>query len=178
MLYDNGTSEQRKSRELDLLRSTLSGIDESYSWEQGKELLQEIVFPWCEKFGTWSSNRERVDRVPNRKVPQQTGEYSVLGPQKGSVSRLSPKQESTSTKTPNSFQCLVLKETEERVDRALNRKAPKGTAGEATSSPPFSSISIESSTDSVATPLISAVFPASVSVVFNPEPTEHCDQLL
>ena len=69
MLYDNGTSDWRKSRELDLLRSTLSGIDESYSWEQVKKLLQERVFPQFEKFGTWSSNRERADRVLNRKVP-------------------------------------------------------------------------------------------------------------
>ena len=61
MLYDNSISEQRRSRELELLRNTLSGIDESYSWEQVKRLLQERVFPWCEKFGTWSSNRERVD---------------------------------------------------------------------------------------------------------------------
>ena len=103
MLYDNGTSEQRKSRELDLLRSTLSGIDESYSWEQVKELLQERVFPRCEKFGTWSSSIESVDRVPNRKVSQQTEASSVLGPDKNRVSRLSPEQESTSTKSPTSF---------------------------------------------------------------------------
>ena len=103
MLYDNSTSEQRKSKELDLLGSTLSGIDESYSWEQVKKLLQERVFPWCEKFGTWSSSQESVDRVPNRKVPQQTEAFSVLGPQKSRVSRLSPEQESTSMKNSTSF---------------------------------------------------------------------------
>ena len=103
MLYDNSTSKERELRELDLLRSTLSGIDESYSWAQIKELLQERVFPWCEKFGTWSSNRERVYQVLNRKVPQQTEESSVLGPQKRGVGRPSPEQESTATETPNSF---------------------------------------------------------------------------
>ena len=90
MLYDSSVSEQRRSEELELLRRTLSGIDESYSWRQVKELLQERVFPWCEKFGTWSSDRERADRVPNRKVPQQKEESSVLGPQSGSESRPSP----------------------------------------------------------------------------------------
>ena len=103
LLYDNSTSEQKKSRELDLLRSTLSGVDESYSWKQVKKLLQERVFPQCEKFGIWSSNKERVDRVPNRKVPQQTEESSVLGPQKSSVSRPSPEQESISIVSPISF---------------------------------------------------------------------------
>ena len=52
MLYDSSVSEQRRSEELELLRSTLSGIDESYSWRQVKELLQERVFLQCEKFGT------------------------------------------------------------------------------------------------------------------------------
>ena len=61
MLYDSSVFEQRRSEELELLRRTLSGIDESYSWRQVKELLQERVFPWCEKFGTWSSDRERAD---------------------------------------------------------------------------------------------------------------------
>ena len=103
MLYDHSISEWRKSRELDLLRSTLSKIDESYSGAQIKKLLQEKVFPWCEKFGTWSLSSKRVDQVLNRKVPQQTEEPSVLGPQKRSVSRLSPEQESTSIETPNSF---------------------------------------------------------------------------
>ena len=90
MLYDSSVSEQKRSEELELLRSTLSGIDESYSWRQVKELLQERVFPQCEKFGTWSSDRERADWVPNRKVLQQKGESSVLGPQSSSVSRPSP----------------------------------------------------------------------------------------
>ena len=103
MWYDNSTSEWRKSRELDLLRSTLSGVDESYSWEQVKKLLQERVFPQCEKFGTWSSNRERVHQAPNRKVSQQIEELSVLGNQKSSVSRQSPEQESTTIETPNSL---------------------------------------------------------------------------
>ena len=104
MLYDNSTSEQRKSRELDLLKTTLSGVDESYSWEQVKKLLQKKKsLPRCEKFGTWSSTRERVDQVPNRKVPQQIEESSVLGPQKSSVSRPSPEQESTTIETPISF---------------------------------------------------------------------------
>ena len=71
MLYDNNVAECKKVEELELLRSTLSGIDRSYSWKQVKKLLQERVFPQCEKFGTGSSNRERVDRVLNRKVPQQ-----------------------------------------------------------------------------------------------------------
>ena len=53
--------QKKRAIKLELLRSTLSGIDKSYSWEQVKGLLQERVFPWCEKFGTWSSNRERVD---------------------------------------------------------------------------------------------------------------------
>ena len=64
MLYDSSTSKQRELRELNLLRSALSGIDESYSWIQIKKLLQELVFPWCEIFGTWSSSKGRVDRVP------------------------------------------------------------------------------------------------------------------
>ena len=103
MLYDSSTFRQRKSRELDLLRSTLIGIDRSYTWNQIKKLLQERVFPWCEKFGTWSSSEERVDRVLNRKVPQELTESSVLGPQKRSVSRPSPEQESTVEEVPNSF---------------------------------------------------------------------------
>ena len=109
MLYDNSTSEQKKLRELDSLRSTLSGIDKSYSWLQIKKLLQEQVFPWCEKFGTWSSSEERVDRVLNQKVPQLSEESSVLGPQKRSMSRLSPEQESTSEGTPDSFSAWLSK---------------------------------------------------------------------
>ena len=134
MLYDDSTSRQRKSRELDLLKSTLSGIDESYSWEQVKKLLQERVFPKCEKFGTWSSTRERVDQVPNRKVPLQIEESSVLGPQKSSVSRPSPEQEST-TIDSKQFQCLVLEE--ERVDRALNRKGQEGNLKSSSKAPPL-----------------------------------------
>ena len=103
MLYNSSVSEQRRSEEFELLRNTLSRIDESYSWKQVKELLLERVFPWCEKFGTWSSDRERVDRVLNRKVPQQKGESSVLGPQSSSVSRPSPEQESTNPESSKSF---------------------------------------------------------------------------
>ena len=40
MLYDNSTSKQRELRELDLLRSTLSGIDGSCTLVQIKKLLQ------------------------------------------------------------------------------------------------------------------------------------------
>ena len=61
MLYDSSTSKQRELRELNLLRGTLSEIDKSYSWLQVKKLLQEKVFLWCEKFGTWSLSSERVD---------------------------------------------------------------------------------------------------------------------
>ena len=81
MSYDNRFSEERKSRELVLLQNTLSEVDTSYSWKQVKKLLQDSVFPRCEKFGTWSLSRVRVDRVPNRKVSQQKEESSVLGPQ-------------------------------------------------------------------------------------------------
>ena len=100
MLYDNSTSKQRELRELNLLRSTFDGIDRSYTWIQIKNLLQEQVFSWCEKFGTWSSGEERVDQVPNRKVPQIS---SILGPQKRRVSRLSAEQESTKEESLNSF---------------------------------------------------------------------------
>ena len=61
MLYDNRFSEERKSGELELLQNTLREVDASYSWEQVKKLLQDSVFPWCEKFGTWSLSRVRVD---------------------------------------------------------------------------------------------------------------------
>ena len=67
-MYDNRFFEEWKSRELELLQKTLSEIDASYTWEQVKKLLKDSVFPWCEKFGTWSLSRVRVDRVPNRKV--------------------------------------------------------------------------------------------------------------
>ena len=68
-----------------------------------KKLLQDSVFPQCEKFGTWSSSRVRVDRVPNRKVSQQKEESSVLGPQNVRGSRPSPEQESTDSEHHNSF---------------------------------------------------------------------------
>ena len=61
MSYDKRFSEERKSRELELLQKTLSEADASYSWKQVKKLLQDSVFPWWEKYGTWSSSRERVD---------------------------------------------------------------------------------------------------------------------
>ena len=61
MLYDSSTSKKKELRELDLLRSTLSKTDGRYTWIQIKKLLQEQVFPQCEKFGTWSSSEDRVD---------------------------------------------------------------------------------------------------------------------
>ena len=82
MLYDNRSSEDRRLRELELLQNTLSEVDASYTWQQIKKLIQDCVFPRCEKFGYWSSNGERVDRVPNRKVSTQKEESSVLGPQR------------------------------------------------------------------------------------------------
>ena len=103
MLYDNRFSEERKSRDLELLRNTLSEVDASYSWKQVKKLLQDRVFTWCEKFGTWSSSSVRVDQVPNRKVPQQKVESSVLGPHNVRESRPSPEQESTNSEPYNSF---------------------------------------------------------------------------
>ena len=125
MLYDNMSSEDRMSRELELLRNTLSEVDASYTWQQIKKLIQDCVFPQCEKFGTWSLNGERADRVLNRKVSTQKEETSVLGPQRARKCGSSPEQESTTPEPDSSFQCLVLKESEERVDRALNRKALK-----------------------------------------------------
>ena len=103
MSYDKRFSEERKSRELELLRKTLSEVDTSYSWAQVKKLLQDSVFPRCEKFGIWSSSRVRVDQVPNRKVSQQKGESSGLGPQNIGESRRSPEQESTNPEQHNSF---------------------------------------------------------------------------
>ena len=103
MSYDNRFSEERKSRELELLQNTFREADPSYSWKQVKKLLQDSVFPRCEKFGTWSSSRVRVDRVPNRKVSQQKRESSVLGPQNVGESRPSPEQESTDPEQHNSF---------------------------------------------------------------------------
>ena len=61
MLYDNRSSEDRKSRELELLQNTLSEVDASYTWKQIRKLVQGCVFPQCEKFGTWSSNRVGAD---------------------------------------------------------------------------------------------------------------------
>ena len=60
-MYDSSTSERRKLKELDFLRSTVSGIDKSYSGVEIKKLLQEKVFQESEKFGTWSPSSERVD---------------------------------------------------------------------------------------------------------------------
>ena len=80
MLYEKRSSEDRKSRELELLQNTLSEVDASYTWRQIKKLVQGCVFQRCEKFGTWSSNGVRVDRVRNRKVSTQKEESSVLGP--------------------------------------------------------------------------------------------------
>ena len=103
MLYDKRSSEDRKSRELELLQNTLSEVDASYTWRQIKKLVQGCVFPQCEKFGTWSSNGVRVDRVPNRKVSTQKEESSVLGPQRARKHGSSPEQESTDSEPYNSF---------------------------------------------------------------------------
>ena len=103
MLYDNGTSRRRESRKINLIRSTLSGIDRGYTWIHITKLLQKQVFLWCEKFGTWFSSGVRVDQVPNRKVPQKLVESSVLGPQKRRVSRLSPEQENIKEETSDSL---------------------------------------------------------------------------
>ena len=103
MSYHNRSSGERASRELELLQNTLSEVDASYTWRQVKELLQECVFPWCEKFGTWSSREERVDQVPNRKVSTQKEETSVLGPLCAKKRGSSPEQESTDIEPDNSF---------------------------------------------------------------------------
>ena len=103
MLYKNRSSEEGKSRELELLQNTLSEVDASYTWRQIRKLIQDCVFPQCEKFGTWSSNRERADRVPNRKVSTQKEETSVLGPQRARKHGSSPEQESTNSEPHNSF---------------------------------------------------------------------------
>ena len=103
MLYNNRSSEERKSRELELLQNTLSEVDASYTWKQIRNLVQDCVFPWCEKFGTWSSNGERADRVLNRKVSTQKEETSVLGPQRARKRGSSPEQESTNLESDNSF---------------------------------------------------------------------------
>ena len=104
MLYDKRSSEEeRRSRELELLQNTLSEVDANYTWQQIRKLIQDCVFPRCEKFGTWSSNGERVDRVPNRKVSTQKEESSVLGPQRARKRGPSPEQESTTLEPHNSF---------------------------------------------------------------------------
>ena len=101
MLYDNRSSEERKSRELELLQNTLSEVDASYAWRQNRKRIQDCVFPWCEKFGTWSSKGETVDRVLT--VSTQKEETSVLGPQRARKHGSSPEQESTKTEPQNSF---------------------------------------------------------------------------
>ena len=103
MLYDNRSSEARKSRELELLQNTLSEVDASYTWKQIRKLIQDCVFPWCEKFGTWSLKKERVDRVPNRKVSTQKEATSVLGPQRARKHGSNPEQERTNSEPHNSF---------------------------------------------------------------------------
>ena len=113
MLYDNRSSEERKSRELELLQNTLSEVDTDYTWQQMRKLIQDCVFPWCERFGTWSSNGERVDRVPNRKVSIQKEESSVLGPQEARKRGPSPEQESTTFEPHNSFSAWSSKRVKE-----------------------------------------------------------------
>ena len=103
MLYDKRSSEDRKSTELELLQNILSEVDASYTWRQIKKLVQGCVFPQCEKFGTWSSNRLGADRVLNRKVSTQKEESSVLGPQRARKRGLSPEQESSNSEPYNSF---------------------------------------------------------------------------
>ena len=103
MLYNNRSSEDRQSRELELLRNNLSEVDASLTWKQIRKLIQVCVFTRCEKFGTWSSNREKADRVPNRKVSTQKEETSVLGPQRARKRGSSPEQESTNSEPDNSF---------------------------------------------------------------------------
>ena len=104
MLYDNRSSEEEKrSRELELLQNTLSEVDTGYTWQQIRKLIQDCVFPRCEKFGTWSLEGERVDQVPNRKVSTQKEESSVLGPQRARKHGPSPEQESTTLEPHDSF---------------------------------------------------------------------------
>ena len=117
MLYDDRSSGERASRELELLQNTLSEVDVSYTWRQIKELLQEHVFPRCEKCGTWSSKVERVDRVPNRKVSTQKEETSVLGPQHAKKWGSSPEQESTDLRQDNSFSAWSSRKVRRRESR-------------------------------------------------------------
>ena len=117
MSYDDRFSGERASRELELLQNTLSEVDTSYTWRQIKELLQERVFPQCEKFGTWSSKERRVDRVRNRKVSIQKGETSVLGPQCAKKHGSSPEQESTDLEPDNSFSAWSSSKLQRRESR-------------------------------------------------------------
>ena len=103
MLYENRSSEERRTRELELLQNTLSEVEASYTWQQIRKLLQDCVFQRCEKFGTWSLSGERVDRVPNRKVFAQKEESSVLGSLRAKKRGSSPEQESTTLEPHNSF---------------------------------------------------------------------------
>ena len=123
---------ERGGRELDLLRSILYGIDGScmgfrLHGIQIRRLLQEWLFPRCEKFGTWFTSEERVDRVPNRKVSQELMESSVLGDHKRSVSRQSWTGKYDS---PTVSVLLPQRDWRERVDRALNRKASRRNCSE------------------------------------------------
>ena len=110
MLYDNRSSEERRSRELELLQNTLSEADTDYTWQQIRKLFQDCFFPRCERFGTWSSNGERV---PNRKVSTQKEESSVLGPQRARKRGPSPEQESTTLEPHNSFSAWSSKRVKE-----------------------------------------------------------------
>ena len=117
MLYDNRSSEERASKELELLQNTLSEVDTSYTWRQIKKFLQDCVFPRCERFGTWSSRREGADQVPNRKVSTQKEETSVLGPQRARKHGSSPEQESTDLEQDNSFSAWSSKKVRRRESR-------------------------------------------------------------
>ena len=117
MSYDDRSSGERASRELELLQNTLSEVDASYIWWQIKELLQERVFPRCEKFGTWSSKEGRVDPVPNRKLSIQKEETSVLGPQPAKKCGSSPEQESTDLEPDNSFSAWSSSKLKRRESR-------------------------------------------------------------
>ena len=103
-------------------RIPLSEVDASYTWKKIRKLVQDCVFPQCDKFGTWSSNGVRADQVLNRKVSIQKEETSVLGPQRARKRGSSPEQESTNSEPDNNFSALSSKRVK-RVDRALNRKA-------------------------------------------------------
>ena len=151
MLYDKRFSEERKSRELELLWKTLSEVNTSYCWVQVKKLLQDRVFPWCEKFGTWSSSRVRVDRVPNKKVSQQKEESSVLGPQNVGESRPSPNRK---VQTLNNKIGSVL-----GPQRKLGEGTPSPEWESTRKRPSYKPIPFKSSTASAATPLVSAVIP-------------------